>query len=170
MSLLTELQHIFPGLGNPYEEAKKKLIGTWCLVNDNLVKIVDITGQHILTYNDNEDSKNIPVTTLKPWLPQTGLYPIKTGIALFIVKRPVRQWNRSFHYDYYKIYFPNGTEVETTKILPELAQTKRTNIFIDSERRIWWWDKTIGYIKNNQTIVCTNKYYKQELIDWSKTL
>jgi len=168
-SLKQQLQVIFPDIHNIYDEAKKKLMGSWCFVNNELVQIYDIPSDSVITADVCGKKKHIEVQTLKTWLPQTGIYPLESGQACFVVKQPKRQWHRSFMHSFY-----NVSSLEPT-LLPKnylqlIAASQKTNIFVDTKQNIWWWSKIIGFVKNNETIVCTNKYYKQELIDWCKTI
>lgn len=173
MSLLSELQLLFE-LPDPYAEAHKKLVGTWCVVNGKCVKIdnVDSSGvvfqdeagkQHALAGN-KVDSFNL-------WLPEAGLYPLKDkGYAWLIVKVPKRQWLRSYSGSYYKVSAVGlGTGQAPGPMFPSsILASLRSDFFVDKFNKIWFWNNPIGHIEKNGDVVCTDLNFKQEILDWER--
>ena len=164
MSLKSELQKII-NLDNPFNEASKKLYGTWMLVNGVIVQIRQFEEHTAYFYNENGDSCKEIVKTLETWLPESGNYKLSTGNFVTIIKTAKRQWLKSFHDSFYSIHVEGKKPLN---YLNEIAHTKKQDILVDKNKTIWWWNTTIGYVKNHKTIVCTNKNFIQELIDWSK--
>jgi hypothetical protein len=164
-----ELQRIMD-LPNPSEEAKKKLEGTYMIVNGTLeyVRELFINSSQLVSYDKRTDESSlINVHTLEVFLPEAGLYPLNSGNIVFLQKVPKRQWMKSYTENYYKKDII-GTAHITSDVVKDLLGKKRQDIAVDTERNIWFWNKKIGYIKDSEHLVCSNTLFKQELIDWSR--
>jgi len=166
--LHNELQKIFPGLHNVISEANKKLTGTYCFINGKLKKCREFHDKgSVYHYNTtNTKMEETTVTSFKIWLPESGLYQLPNGALFLILKQPKRQWAKSYSDDYYHIIPIDGDY--TDNFYEQLSEANKLNIAITRNGFIYWWNQLIGYIKNEDNIVCTNTAFKQELIDWNR--
>lgn len=153
------------------DEANKKLVNTWCNINNVLSYI------HEFDFVDGR----VKITTIKPkktaywitpesfelFLPEAGLYKSKLGFPILIQKMPVKQWHKSYKDTYYKVTAVGDIQLESDYLVDVFTQ-KREDIMADSMKRIWYWDKQIGFLNDKEEVCCTNHLYKQELIDWSR--
>ena len=57
-------------------------------------------------------------------------------------------------------------EKRNKDMIQQLFDCKRVNIYVDPTKYIWFFNKRIGFVKDANTIICTNSIFKQELIDW----
>ena len=167
MSLLNELQRIMD-LPNPEEEAKKKLIGTIMIVNGKPGKIIsfDVTS-NLIEVQGEFRTEIIKVKTLEVYLPESGVYSHPNGTYIIIQKIPKRQWLKSFNSSYYDVEVIGNADWNIS-LFDGIFDKKKQDIFVDIEKRVFFWSTQIGYIKDSSTIVCINKTFRQELIDWDK--
>jgi hypothetical protein len=169
MSLFTELQRIMD-LEYPEEEANKKLVDTIMFVNGKLEHILKFyVPENIVLVRDYNLCCEVQKTvkTLEVYLPEAGVYPSPKGYYVIITKIPKRQWLKSFSTSFYSVDIVGG-DVETNNVLTEISKVKKCNIFVTSQGYIFYWKQIIGYIQDSKTIICTNKAFKQELIDWDR--
>ncbi|UOF80668.1 hypothetical protein [Caudoviricetes sp.] len=159
-----------------FDEAKKKLIGTIMLVNGVPITITsfnwetdEITGSEWVGMVGNKKWK---VKTLQTYLPEAGLYPLSTGQLLLVTKHPKRQWYKSYHSNYYVLKLigsqRKGVEDKVLNHIREIYKKERKDIHVDGVGDIYYFSLKIGYILNKKHLVCTNKNFVQELIDWLK--
>lgn len=168
MSLMTELQRIMD-LPDPREEAKKKLVGTTMIINGRPMKTMSFFfDDGAIEVDLGNTSTCIKVKTLEVYLPEAGVYKHQDGYHVIITKVPKRQWLKSFHLSYYNVNTVGRDGYNKgANIFDGIFDKKKQDIFVTEEGFIYFWTKKIGYIKDTNTIVCTNKVFKQELIDWS---
>jgi hypothetical protein len=161
MTTLKQFIQEIMDLPQPKEEAEKKLVGTYMIVNGTpeLIKGFDYVQNTVITNN-----KIIKVKTIAPWLPESGLYITKKGDPWYITKVPKRQWLKSFAFSFYEIQDLSGW-VEDPK-LEDVHECKRVSIGVDKCGQIFHNKTHIGYIEKSN-IVCTNSLYEQELRDWN---
>lgn len=156
-------------------EAKKKLHNTYMVVNGAIwfVKELDFASGCALCTASTKSPKysKIKVDTLSTWLPETGLYPLTNGVAVLIVKLPKRQWLKSYSDTYYSMKFVGQSELPVDPSFSTCHQvylSKKTSIFVDASGFIYYFDKKIGYVKDSNTLVCTDSKFLQELKDWER--
>ena len=166
MTLLEHLQRIM-NLPNPLEEANKKLVDTYMLVNGQvkLIKEFNIYGDDAVVYCPKKDNIFVEkIETLEIFLPEAGLYQLKAGGHVCLTKKPNRQWHKSYRPGNYNVEpFGSGTG---NSFICELVGKQKKDILVHSNGLIYYWNKVIGRVKNSSEIVCTNIHYKQELMDW----
>lgn len=147
------------------KEAQAKLQDTDMLIDGKLYYIYEI-GQDYIRAGDGEGNEPVfrEVSSLEVWLPETGVYFHKySGSPIFLQRKPLRQWKKSFSSDFYKISFPKGSFPFSVL---EVDPTIRREFWVDAEGTIWHYESVVGYIKDSQSLVCTTKLYEQELRDW----
>jgi hypothetical protein len=162
-------------LPDPRSEANKKLCNTYMVVNGEIlyIKEFNYSLDYILYAKDHFTSGTLKVKpkTLSVWLPEVGLYPLRSGQAIFVMKCPKRQWLKSLSTTYYTFRIV-GSDLysidKATTLYNQIYQSKRVTIFVDSERNIFYLDENIGYVKDKDTLVCTDIRYIQELKDWER--
>lgn len=164
MAFKEELERLFD-LPFPYamKEVESKLLGTYVKINGTLVVFSGIADTY-LSMMDEGMLKTIyksKVVSLEAWLPETGVYQNNNGLVCFIYKKPIRQWKRSFSMDFYIVNF-------LTRQFPlqEIVDRKKETIWVDTNRIIHYFTIPIGYVKDCLTVVCTNKLFEQEILDW----
>lgn len=172
MTILSSLQEIMD-LKDPWDEAKKKLTGTWMWCDGTIQYIrAFLDNTHISTIDTvTNEGKNLLVKDLKVWLPETGIYPFANGDWIYLQKLPKRQWLRSFSESFYEIQLKETKQKlkkDSKYYIKELANSKKVDIYVTPEKLIYWRNICIGHIKNEEELVCTNTHFSQELIDWSK--
>jgi len=151
------------------KESPSKLGETYLFLNDILVFVNGINGDGITfstpsgtmhTFTDEDQ-----VDSLKVWVPETGVY-FKKGSdeAVFLQRRPLRQWRKSFSPSFYELNFIGG---KVFKIF-DIDTASRKSIWVDRFGVIRHYTKEIGYVKDSENIVCTVKHFRQELSDWTK--
>jgi len=180
MSLNIELTNLFELL-NPWKEARNKLNNTYLIINDSLVFVNHISAEEqtiyyvsLFTAPHEKSLCDHEVKTLKIWLPEAGVYINReTGFVVLTYKTAKRQWLRSYSPTYYnsqflvegnkqQFYSPCGSKIETIFKYP------RQDIWVSKDKFIYYWALKIGFIKDSETVVCTDNRFKQEIIDWSK--
>lgn len=153
-----------------FKEANSKLSQTYMFVNKELVFIHNIeeTYLEVITKEGSENGGETSmiradkVESLEPWLPKTGVYTSKsTGEAIFLYRRPVRQWKRSFSHSFYTV---SGN----TKIW-DIDPNSWREFWVAKDKNIMFYDQNIGHIKNSTTYVCTYAPLAQELNDWLRS-
>lgn len=170
-TLLKRVQDIMD-LKVPEEEAKKKLYGTWMIVNENLelISSFDYTKDRVIIVDPaTGNNKALPFKSMSVWLPETGLYHTDDGNCLFLSRIPKRQWYKSFHDSLYKIEFLNKTKMGKLLSLSQVAKAKRVDIYVDTHQQIWYRNIVIGNVVDPNNFVCTHTNYLQELKDWNTT-
>jgi len=157
-------------LETPYDEAQKKLQGTMMFVNGELKEIHKFYFDERVVQTIDHLTGNAAtekVETLEVYLPESGVYASPYGFHVIITKIPKRQWLKSFHSSFYRVSVVGDTG-NCSNILASVSKAKKLNIFVDSKGYIYYWNRLIGYIKDPSTYTCTNKAFRQELIDWDK--
>lgn len=175
MSLLRRLSHILQlkDAQTIVEETKRKLKKTWMIVNGIPVLIADfVIDAEIIIGSESGDLdslKNYKFSTLEKWLPEAGLYSLSDGSIVYLTKHPRRQWLLSFNENYYetKILGTRGKKIPIN-IRKEIYEGKRKDICVDAGGVIYYLSSKIGYILNENTLMCTDSRFRQELIDWGK--
>ena len=156
-------------LDEPFVEANKKLIDTYIFINDELVYLKEIgegTGTVIVEDLEHRVLKRMKVSTIKVFLPETGIYPLEKGGFVFLTRLPKKQWHKSFTTNNYSFLCVNCKK--DSKTILNISKSKRYILYVDSDKQIYYLTRCIGYIKNAQEVVCTNLNFKQELKDWIK--
>ena len=170
MTILDDsLRELFPGLNNVLSEANKKLASTYCFLNGKIQKCREFReGGVVYHYNDTQTEMiKTNITSFNIWLPESGLYQLADGSIFLVMKQPNRQWARSFSDSFYEVILVSG-KFSDNMFYDQLAHAKKLDLAVTKERYIFWWNHLIGYIKDTNTIICTNMAFKQELIDWSR--
>lgn len=166
MTLLQHLQRIMD-LPNPLEEANKKLVDTYMLVNGQvkMIKEFNIYEDTAITWSPKTNISSIEkIETLEIFLPEAGLYQLDKKGFVCLTKKPLRQWHKSYRPGNYNVE-PFGSGIDNSFIC-ELVGKQKKDILVHSNGFIYYWNKIIGRVKNSSEIVCTNIHYKQELMDW----
>ena len=166
MTILTESIKKILNLPFPMDEAPKKLFNTFMLVNGKVEYVNKMYPSTNKISTDEFEIKKIVVETLEVFMPEAGQYMTKDGLCVKINKVPFRQWLKSFSPLYYqqeKTYFSLSV-IELAKT----ASGVKTQILVDLAQNIWFEGSKIGYVENEK-IVCTDKRFEQELIDWNNT-
>lgn len=169
MSLIKELQRIMD-MKDPYEEARKKLLETWVIVNGIPSKILEFHGEESdkLTLRSTTGIASVElVKTLEIFLPESGVYADEKGGGILVVKLPKRQWQKSFSENFYKIRAIVKGHKVPTNYLDFVHKGPRQDIFLDGKKNIWFWENQIGKIENGK-VVCLDMNFEQELKDWSR--
>lgn len=152
------------------KEAESKLSETIMFVNGKLTPVLQVNGDGLVYVVDEdlgtrEVLHDRDVTSLKVWLPESGIYyDSKTGEPVYLIRKPLRQWKRSFSLSFYDVVFPFGKKFPITRVNPELY----SDFWVDKNKYIWYMTSQVGYIKNSKSYVCTNPVFQQELYDWMK--
>lgn len=156
--LLEQLQKIldFPYHSDlAYEEARKKLMGTWMLVNGELTYISDINQTTLCTTKGPIPETSI--NTLEVFMPQPGTYLTKDKQGIVTVKkRAGKQWRKSFNTD---LYFWNDYD-------PEEIDWNYSK-FIEYQGFLYYLGNIVGIIDNGKVLVTKYMFY-QEILDESK--
>ena len=168
--LFKELTRIMD-LTHPEEEAKKKLSKTYMILNGKVAFISEFSiGHNQVVVYDNFTAKSdiVTVETLKTFLPEAGLYQLKNGNLYLLLKIPKRQWLKSFSYTFYKMVCLYEECPQAYEPLNDIYNISKKDIAVSGNGIIYYWGKAIGFIKNSNTITCSNINYHQELTDWSR--
>ncbi|MEO6066364.1 MAG: hypothetical protein ABIQ41_00115 [Gemmatimonadales bacterium] len=148
-------------------EINSKLINTYLRINGSVMNLRNATSDRIIV-RDNDGEQIIKardVQEIKIWLPSTGVYFDTKGNAIKLIKKPNRQWKRSFHYDNYEATnLSSENDINMCNILIET----RTEFWVDNLRNIRYYHHKIGYIEDENYIVCENQLFLQELSDWCR--
>lgn len=169
MCLETELRRVMD-MASPWDEAKKKLTGTWVIINKEpcyFIEIVDVDENLVHVQGTKGEKKHVKVETLDTFLPESGLYPLSNGQLLLMVKKPKRQWKKSFSDDFYS-YKAIGKKTNLPKgWLADVYSNKVSDIACDKEGHIYFWENLIGR-RSKDTIICLDNNFEQELLDWRR--
>jgi len=154
-------------------QANHKLAGTLMFVNGELktINTFDIYENVVYAYRQGDtDLKAYVIKTLEVFMPETGLYHLDDGNLLFIRKSASHQYSRSYNGLLYclRIVYSGKSEPCSIPMLYKLVNYQHRNIAVNRDGYIFYWDECIGYVKDENTVVCTKDLYKQELKDWSR--
>jgi hypothetical protein len=168
MSLEKELQRVMD-MQNPWDEAKKKLLETWCIVNGAPFYLRDFSSMSTVEgkFSGVDKQAEITVETLEVFLPESGLYPTTKGNACLVIKKPKRQWQKSFNENFYTVMMIGNVGTQPKNYIEEIAKSKRVDIFKDKSGDIYYWETKIGRVEKN-TLICFDKNFEQELKDWRR--
>lgn len=100
---------------NCLKEAQNKLTNTYCVVNGKLSYFLEIDEEGIRVVVD-EDVRHISadkVESIELWLPTSGIYSCTDGSILYVTKNAIRQWLKSFSYNYYTVQKLNDKNLFT---------------------------------------------------------
>jgi len=145
---------------------KEKLTGTYMFVNGNLALINTFNPINNIIYM--EGSPEEECKSLEVFLPETGTY-LYDKYAIQLVKKPVKNWKKSFC-DYGQwIKYPISPFIQLTNYQLPLA-TKVPFLLTDSGRIIYN-KKSVGtYDSIKNKIFCSDYTFYQELLDFSRKI
>jgi len=169
MSLETELQRVLE-LNNPWDECKKKLIGTWVVINKQpmcFIEVVDAENSVVCVKLTDGKKAHITVETLDTFLPESGLYPLSDGSLVLLVKKPKRQWRKSFNEEFYSVKCVGEKSTLPKPWLSDVFSNKVADILCDKKGNIYYWENLIGR-REKTTIICLDATFEQELLDWRR--
>ena len=150
------------------KEAESKLVDTFMFVNDELTYIWAISDAY-LGIGEGVHKKELrenDVKSLAVWVPKTGVYfAKKTGEPVFLQRKPLRQWRRSFTPHFYNISFPlGGVGFPIRDVDTESCR----DIWVARDKSIYYMLKKVGFVKDSSSIVCNEEFVVDELHDWVK--
>lgn len=163
------------------QEAQSKLAGTILKISQkgkyenqkfsvrsffdsNTMELVNPKGDSFILKETNENT----AIKIDVWLPETGVYFTKQGFPVLIIKKPKRQWKKSFNLENYKIDLLDEDNFFTN--YNEIIDESRTEFWINKQKkRMMYFGKQIGKIENN-SIICTNMLFEQEIKDWIRKI
>lgn len=142
-------------------EGRKKLVGTYMYINNNLAYIKNMDSYGILHefYNDPEE-KLIPwsdVHELQVLMPKSGWYDLNSGGKIFVRKLRVKQWKKSFNFELYNFS-------EDLSNPAEIDWSSHSRLTISMNNRVFYYNSQIGFI-NLGKIYVTNLLFYQEILD-----
>lgn len=162
-----------------FHEAQSKLAGTVLKISQkgkyenqkfyvrtfldyNTIELTNPEGNRVILKETNVDA---PIK-IDIWLPETGVYFTKQGFPLLIVKKPTRQWKKSFNTENYQLAQLDDSQNITD--YNEIIDQSRSEFWISKYRnKMMYYGRQIGRIEKN-SIVCTNMLFEQEIKDWIK--
>ncbi len=172
MTLLKELQRIMD-MPDPVEEANKKLTKCYMIVNGEIKYVSSYMHDKdaVKWYDRTSDRTTaLLVKTLDVFLPESGIYKC-ADTYIQVVKKPLRQWQRSMSESFYTVQdLLTGSSRMDTLVLTKVLQGKKVDVWVSSEANIYYKNSRIGFIKDENTLICENKHFKQELLDWSRNV
>jgi len=170
MSLITELRRIMD-MPNPNDEADRKLTKCFMLVNGEIRYVTEYLHEKGgLTYYDHKVDKKVSVVvkTLDVFLPEAGVYKCE-DTYIYVTKKPMRQWQRSISEGFYSVEdFITGSGRMTTDVVSKIYKGKKVDIWVSPNAKLYYKNHNVGYVKDENTFICTSKHFKQELLDWSR--
>ena len=166
MSLQTQCMNLFDlPLSKAMIEAHNKLQGSYVYLNGYIRLVKRINHTSIEFGADKlRICENTEVLSLKVFLPETGVYFNRDSVPIILYKKPLRQWCPSFKAENYQIHFPESRTDDITSI----DVTNRKEVWVDRDAIIRYYSSRIGHVSTEDTVVCTNLYFSQELKDWMK--
>lgn len=171
MELLREIMD----LPEPLDEANKKLLKTYMVVNGKIVRVTEFhTTINAVTISNDFGSDTIAVKSLEVWLPDAGLYQLNNGQLLQINKAPKRQWAKSFTNDYYSTKLISNPgygkkKYQTSEeVFNNIRNQKALDIATDAYGYIYYLSNNIGEVKDSYSVMCHKGDFEQELTDWCK--
>ena len=101
---------------------------------------------------------------------------MNNGSILYLTKNPRKTYAKSFSKTAYFLDILRGEKSKYSReyvatylpILKQIDLQKNKTIAVDGEKNIWFLNVLIGYVHNSNTVICINKYFEQELNDWSR--
>lgn len=166
--LLENLKQILD-LEEPKHEAKKKLTGTWMVVNNvlTLVNDFDFTKTPIKCFVSKGGLSTYisDPLTIEPFLPESGIYKLN-HYWVIIEKRPVRQWLKSMADSFYSIKTLSNYDLVFNTIENIDTKQKPQYIVLDLDKTLYYWNMPIGYLNENNKLILTNINYKHEVQKW----
>lgn len=157
----------------PYNEAHDKLKGTYLLINEKLYYIRQINDEGMVAkeligdgYSDWKVLKN-KVTSLKFFLPKTGVYKWKEENGrehiVYLIRRPIKQWRKSFHTNFYNWEVLSPYTLEISDILyPIVDKGLKPADFWSQDNFIYYLTSRVGrLVKGVPTDVSPT--YEQEV-------
>lgn len=138
----------------------------------NVYMFVNGTLRWVSSYNKQDglilaNKVWMEVDTLDVWVPDTGVYTNqKDGTKILLVKRPMKQWKKSFTLDYYSIFRVYGDYVDEYDF-NQYAKSECETIYQTNTSTIKAFKDVIGYIEMDNFVKCTKPEFYQEIIDYS---
>lgn len=171
MPLLDSLQRILD-LEEPFEEAHKKLVNTYMIVNNTRVlkvlRFYELYNSIACECLETKKEIEVVVDKLDAFLPKSGVYRLKNQSLIKITKYPIRQWLRSFSPSFYKIAWVDKIHKDfNDNYLSEIINQEPLGVYVTSFGVVEYNNIKIGKILANKNIECTNLNFKQEIIDWN---
>lgn len=142
--------------------SKEKLQNTWMRVNGKVMYV----GKFLWDTNEivTEGKKEILVTDLDVFLPETGLY--SDGFSCCYVKKlPTKQWAKSFSYNNYvcSYLFMNGAmDGDYTDFV---GRAQKVPFFLTPDGRLFFATYTVAKVQDNICKV-SNPLFYQEVLDF----
>ena len=152
---------------NCLKEAQNKLTNTYCVVNGRLSYILEIDETHIKTISKGEDVLVLmadQVGSIELWLPTSGIYRCADGSILYVIKNAIRQWLKSFSYNYYTVHKLNGKNTLTANGLADaiFSATPVVNGIWVRDAKVYYLTEVIAsYIQDELAV--HNPLFKQEI-------
>lgn len=149
------------------QEASSKLKDTFLFVNGEL-RYARVFGEAGILVQDSRTEYTLTsksIESIEVWLPKTGVYFNKEKTQpVFLQRRPVRQWRKSFSTSFYRVDYFGLPEFPIVHIDPE----SHTNFWVRKDNVVFFNDVKVGLVKNKETLICSNRLYEQEVRDWVK--
>lgn len=151
------------------QTAGGKLLNTWCVVNEELTYITAIKegGNYIMDINHQK----IEVASLKPFLPDTGMYSWN-GSTVILEKLPKKQWKKSISSDFYRwegINYSSGfvlsSEEYNNEIVKWIFNAEKEQFFLFDEN-LYIMKTKVGHLNENKELTVTNPLFYQDVLDW----
>jgi hypothetical protein len=162
-------------LPSPFDEARRKLNGTYCIVNNTLVYIVGITTSGIVVQVPGErEDTNIndkQVESISLWLPDSGIYKILGLGWVKLTREPKRQWKKSFSTEFYRLNSLTGSPFDLDgERISNIFKSKKENDIWVFDNYIMYYDLIIGTINLDNSITVINPIFEQEIRDFHREL
>lgn len=142
---------------------REKLRSVYMFVNGTLRWVSGYNKQDGLIL---ADKVWMEVDTLDVWVPDTGVYTSqKDGTKILLVKRPMKQWKKSFTLDYYSIHLVAGEHPDEYNF-NEYAKSE-CEVIYQKVNLIKAFDKSIGKLSSDNSVKCVHPEFYQELVDYS---
>lgn len=147
------------------KEGSAKLSSTYCIVNGKLEYIVEIREELLVTEIHDINARD--VNSFEVFLPPSGVYIHPDGDVYLLIKQPIRQWLKSFSFNFYAIDgLYNCKPRDSGMLVRGIFNAK----FVPSG--LWWSDKFLHFFKANVgvrnadgSVKVTNELFRQEIED-----
>lgn len=133
-----------------FKEANRKFAETYMIVNDELMQVSSFNYNDHCLKTSSSTIYGDDVFSIKPWMPQAGIYKTKKDSYVYLYRLPRRQWLKSISLgNNYDAFFLHNYMNATNAILNPIYTFSKVDNEID-ETRNW-------LVLNKQVIF---KYHK----------
>jgi len=176
--MLREILSILMELPYPYcfDEAKKKLEKTWCIINGDLYYIVSFEGAlddkdsilHVETINNEGKHKTLTnIISFSFFLPKAGVYKYEEDVFI-LEKNPFKQWRKSYNDSSYSIYTLTQLHATSSDVYKIFKGSRLPRGIWREGNRIRMYTDVIGYFREDGTIEVKNSLFDQEIYEFCK--